>query len=51
MLISVGEILVDIFSDGSSKTVLPGGAPPGPRVVRRGVLGDGEEGSYGRGYR
>ena len=27
MLISIGEILVDIFDDGSSRTVLPGGAP------------------------
>ena len=27
MLISVGEILVDIFSDGVTKTTLPGGAP------------------------
>ena len=27
MLISIGEILVDIFKDGESKTTLPGGAP------------------------
>ena len=27
MLISIGEILVDIFKDGNSKTTLPGGAP------------------------
>jgi sugar/nucleoside kinase (ribokinase family) len=27
MLISIGEILVDIFDDGENKTVLPGGAP------------------------
>ena len=27
MLISIGEILVDIFKDGGSKTTLPGGAP------------------------
>ena len=27
MLISIGEILVDIFDDGNNKTVLPGGAP------------------------
>lgn len=27
MLISIGEILVDIFDDGNNKTALPGGAP------------------------
>lgn len=27
MLISIGEILVDIFDDGNTKTALPGGAP------------------------
>ena len=27
MLISIGEILVDIFDDGKNRTVLPGGAP------------------------
>ncbi len=27
MFISIGEILVDIFKDGESKTTLPGGAP------------------------
>ena len=27
MLICIGEILVDIFDDGSSRTALPGGAP------------------------
>lgn len=27
MLISIGEILVDIFDDGNKQTVLPGGAP------------------------
>ena len=27
MLICVGEILVDIFDDGNSRTILPGGAP------------------------
>ena len=27
MLISVGEILVDIFDDGNHRTTLPGGAP------------------------
>ena len=27
MLISIGEILVDIFDNGSSRTALPGGAP------------------------
>lgn len=27
MLISIGEILVDIFDDGNKQTILPGGAP------------------------
>ena len=27
MLICIGEILVDIFDDGNSRTILPGGAP------------------------
>ena len=27
MLISIGEILVDIFDDGNKQTTLPGGAP------------------------
>ena len=27
MLISIGEILVDIFDDGHHRDVLPGGAP------------------------
>ena len=27
MLISIGEVLVDIFDDGNNKTALPGGAP------------------------
>ena len=27
MVLSIGEILVDIFIDGDNKTVFPGGAP------------------------
>ena len=53
MLISIGEILVDIFEDGRHKDVLPGGAPFNvacnallytDKVTFYGAVGDDENG-------
>ena len=53
MLFSIGEILVDVFDDGSSRLVLPGGAPFNvavnaalytPKVGFIGAVGKDEEG-------
>ena len=53
MLISIGEILVDIFKDGEHKTAFPGGAPFNvacnallytPEVGFIGTIGDDEDG-------